>query len=48
MIIRVEQGKGLKDRNVMRSPSLLDLLRTWWRAARPQGGYFQAAIRRSG
>jgi integrase len=33
MIIRVEQGKGGKDRNAMLSPSLLDLLRTWWRAA---------------
>jgi site-specific recombinase XerD len=40
MIIRVEQGKGHKDRNVMLSPHLLDLLRTWWRAARPQGWLF--------
>ena len=40
MIIRVEQGKGGKDRNVMLSPSLLKLLRTWWRAARPQGWLF--------
>src|SRR5665648_427280 len=40
MIIRVEHGKGSKDRNVMLSPSLLDLLRTWWRAARPQGWLF--------
>jgi integrase len=40
MIIRVEQGKGGKDRNVMLSPVLLDLLRTWWRAARPQGWLF--------
>jgi site-specific recombinase XerD len=40
MIIRVEQGKGGKDRNVMLSPSLLDLLRTWWRAARPEGWLF--------
>jgi integrase/recombinase XerD len=40
MIIRVEQGKGRKDRNVMLSPSLLELLRTWWRTARPQGWLF--------
>jgi integrase/recombinase XerD len=40
MIIRVEQGKGRKDRNVMLSASLLELLRTWWRAARPQGWLF--------
>src|SRR5256714_11778468 len=37
MIIRVEQGKGGKDRNVMLSPHLLDLLRAWWKSARPQG-----------
>src|SRR5213592_67708 len=37
MIIRVEQGKGRKDRYVMLSASLLTLLRAWWRAARPQG-----------
>jgi integrase/recombinase XerD len=40
MIVRVEQGKGHKDRNVMLSPSLLDLLRAWWRAARPRGWLF--------
>jgi len=40
MIIRVEQGKGGKDRYVMLSPHLLELLRTWWRAARPQGWLF--------
>jgi integrase/recombinase XerD len=40
MIIRVEQGKGGKDRNAMLSQSLLDLLRTWWKAARPQGWLF--------
>src|SRR5215813_993201 len=40
MIIRVEQGKGRKDRYVMLSPHLLDLLRTWWRAARPRGWLF--------
>jgi integrase len=40
MIIRVEQGKGGKDRYVMLSPSLLELLRTWWKATRPQGWLF--------
>jgi site-specific recombinase XerD len=34
MIIRVEQGKGRKDRYVMLSPSLLELLRVWWREGR--------------
>jgi integrase/recombinase XerD len=33
MIIRVEQGKGGKDRNVMLSPHLLNLLRAWWKTA---------------
>jgi integrase/recombinase XerD len=40
MLIRVEQGKGRTDRNVMLSPHLLDLLRAWWKAARPQGWLF--------
>ena len=40
MIVRVEQGKGRKDRNVMLSGSLLELLRTWWRVARPEGWLF--------
>ena len=40
MVIRVEQGKGRKDRYVMLSPHLLELLRTWWKAARPQGWLF--------
>jgi site-specific recombinase XerD len=35
-IIRVEQSKGRKDRNVMLSPETLDRLRQWWKA-RPPG-----------
>ena len=36
MTLRVEQGKGQRDRYVMLSPQLLELLRDWWWAARPQ------------
>ena len=36
MMLRVEQGKGGKDRHAMLSPRLLELLRDWWRIARPQ------------
>ena len=34
MLLRVEQGKGRKDRNAMLSPQLLNLLRLWWREGR--------------
>ena len=40
MLIRVEQGKGRKDRYVMLAPDLLELLRRWWRSARPMGWLF--------
>ena len=40
MVIRVEQGKGRKDRYVMLSPHLLELLRAWCKAGRPQGWLF--------
>src|ERR1700682_1570618 len=40
MVIRIEQGKGHKDRYVMLSPHLLELLRAWYNAARPQGWLF--------
>jgi site-specific recombinase XerD len=36
MTLRVEPGKGQRDRYVVLSPHLLELLRAWWRAARPQ------------
>lgn len=35
MLIRVEQGKGRKDRFVILAPDLLELLREWWRVPRP-------------
>ena len=35
MMLRVEQGKGGKDCFAMLSPQLLELLRDWWRIARP-------------
>ena len=37
MTLRVEQGKGHKDRYAMLSPILLERLRVWWRVARAQG-----------
>ena len=36
MVIRVEQGKGKRDRYAMLSPTLLELLHTWWRHGRAQ------------
>jgi site-specific recombinase XerD len=40
MVVRVEQGKGQKDRYVMLSPKLLDILRDWWRVERPRRWLF--------
>jgi site-specific recombinase XerD len=40
MVIRVEQGKGQKDRYVMLSPKLLETLRAYWRAVRPEEWLF--------
>jgi site-specific recombinase XerD len=37
LVIRIEQGKGRKDRYAMLSDPLLHLLRAWWLAARNRG-----------
>ncbi|MDE0000781.1 MAG: site-specific integrase [Rhodospirillaceae bacterium] len=44
MLIRVEQGKGNKDRYVPLSPRLLDELRDYWRRCRPEGWLFPSPI----
>jgi integrase/recombinase XerD len=40
MVIRVEQGKGQKDRYVMLSPKLLEILRNYWVSVRPKEWLF--------
>jgi site-specific recombinase XerD len=40
MVIRVNQGKGEKDRYVMLSPRLRVILRDWWRVERPNNWLF--------
>ncbi|GAC1507083.1 MAG: tyrosine-type recombinase/integrase [Steroidobacteraceae bacterium] len=44
MVIRVEQGKGQKDRYVMLSPKLLETLRGYWRTVRPKRWLFDGDI----
>jgi integrase/recombinase XerD len=44
MVIRVDQGKGQKDRYVMLSPKLLDTLRSYWRAVQPKGWLFDGDV----
>jgi site-specific recombinase XerD len=44
MVIRVEQGKGRKDRYVMLSPKLLETLRSYYRAVRPKGWLFEGDV----
>jgi integrase/recombinase XerD len=47
MVLRVEQGKGMKDRYVMLSPKLLEILREWWRVERPEHWLFPVIFRAS-
>jgi integrase/recombinase XerD len=44
MVIRVDQGKGRKDRYVMLSPALLTLLRAYWKAERPRDWLFPGKL----
>jgi integrase/recombinase XerD len=44
MVIRVEQGKTQKDRYVMLSERLLEILRHWWRVAKPKNWLFPGKI----
>src|ERR1700693_4177340 len=44
MVIRIEQGKGRKDRYVMLSPKLLQVLSAYWHAVRPRGCLFPGDI----
>jgi integrase/recombinase XerD len=45
MVLRVEQGKGQKDRYVMLSARLLEVLTDYWRAVRPTGAWmFPGAV----
>lgn len=43
MVIRVRRGKGQKDRYVMLSPRLLEMLRIYWKAVRPKDFLFPGA-----
>ena len=44
MVLRIEQGKGQKDRYVMLSPKLLEILREWWKVNRPRHWLFPGAV----
>ena len=44
MVIRIDQGKGRKDRYVMLSPKLLQVLIDYWHAVRPRGCLFPGDI----
>ena len=44
MVLRVDQGKGRKDRYVMLSPRLLEVLRDYWRIERPKPWLFPGDV----
>jgi integrase/recombinase XerD len=44
MVIRIRQGKGHKDREVMLSPRLLAVLREYWKAVRPKRWLFPGHV----
>ena len=44
MVLRVDQGKGRRDRDVMLSPRLLEELRSYWKVARPKTWLFPGDI----
>ena len=44
MVIRIDQGKGQKDRYVMLSPKLLETLRNYFRVVRPKGWLFEGDV----
>jgi len=44
MVLRVDDGKGAKDRDVMLSPRLLEELRSYWKIARPKVWLFPGNI----
>src|SRR5260370_23239667 len=44
MVLRIEQGKGQKDRYVMLSPKLLEILRAWWKIHRSRHWLFPGAV----
>ena len=46
MVIRVEQGKGRKDRYVMLPPKLLDMLRSYWKSTHPGEWLFPGRLAR--
>ena len=43
MLLRVEQGKGSRDRYALSSPALVEHLRDWWRFANHEGQMFKGS-----